>query len=402
MNISQYKNYLTSHGQTLGQVKKNQSDVLMNSTFTQDPNYKRVYILTKDGWKWEDAKYQTHSTPSISKDPVDYYLQFRPKVHYPIGSYVIVPDDTSSEVNLTEEELINPFSQPTKNRTQWWIIVGRDEANAFVRYMILKCDWELRWIYGGKLMTCWACSKSASSYTSGVWVDNISATLDDLTSFWLNDTKYVYGDKIETLGMCDTRTIMHGQRFFMSNNDLDPKIYEVTKIKDINPQGIIKLSIKQDELNEKRDNVELRVCDYYTDEGDIQIDKPIVEAPDDTKSSTILWMAVNDDDELEETIDSTLKTLQIGQTSYFMAKFYNGDDEVKIDGQWRIELSDVSNISEEDISYYVGLIKITKFDSSTIAIKPAKASSLKGMKFILSVEDIDGEYSSAIEVEVSA
>ena len=41
--------------------------------------------------------------------------------------------------------------------------------------------------------------------------------------------------------MYDTRTIMHKQRFFMSNNDLDPNIYEVTKIKDITPQGIIKL-----------------------------------------------------------------------------------------------------------------------------------------------------------------
>lgn len=166
MNINQYKNYLSSHGKTLGQIKKNQSDILMNSTFDQDPNYKRVYILTKDGWKWEDAKYQTHSAQSISKDPVDYYLQFRPKIHYPIGSYVIVPDDTSADTNLTDEELINPFKQPTKNRNQWWIIVGRDEANAFVRYMILKCDWELRWIYKGQLMTSWACSKSASSYTS--------------------------------------------------------------------------------------------------------------------------------------------------------------------------------------------------------------------------------------------
>lgn len=400
MDINQYKNYLSSHGKTMGQVKRNQSDVLMNSTFTIDPAYKKVYILTKDGWKWEDAKYQTHSTQSISKDPVDYYLQFRPKTHYPIGSYVIVPDDTSPEVNLTEEELVNPFSQPIKNRTQWWIIVGRDESNAFVRYMILKCDWEFRWIYKGKLMTCWACSKNANSYTSGKWVDDISSSLDDLTQSWLPDTYHTYGDKLQELGMYDTRTIMHGQRFFMSNNDLDPKIYEVTKIKDINPQGIIKLAIKQDELNEKRDNIELRVCDYYTDEGDIQIDKPIVEVPDNTKSSTITWMIVNDDGELEENIDPTLEVLQTGQTSYFAAKFYDGADEVEVDGQWRIELANTDGLSEEDISYYVGLMKLTKFDTSTIAIKPAKASSLKGMEFVLTVSDIDGQYESSIDVKV--
>ena len=166
MNVSEYKKYLSSHGNSLGNIKRNQSDILMNSTFTRDPAYKKVFILTKDGWKWEDAKYQEHSVQSISKDAVDYYLQFRPKVHYPVGSYVIVPDDTSPDVNLTSEELLKPFLQPTKNRTQWWIIVGRDEAPDYVRYMILKCDWEFRWIYKGKLMTCWACSKSANSYTS--------------------------------------------------------------------------------------------------------------------------------------------------------------------------------------------------------------------------------------------
>jgi hypothetical protein len=171
MNVTSYKNYLSSRGNNLSQVKRIQSDQIMNSTFTADPTYKKVYILTKDGWKWEDTKYQFHSAPSVSKDAVDYYLQFRPKVHYPVGSYVIVPDDTDFDINLTESEIRDPFSQPTSNRTQWWMIVGRDESNAYVRYMILKCDWDFRWIYKGKLMSCWACSKSANSYTSGVWRD---------------------------------------------------------------------------------------------------------------------------------------------------------------------------------------------------------------------------------------
>lgn len=403
MNISQYKNYLSSHGQTMGQVKRNQSDVLMNSTFTYDPAYKKVYILTKDGWQWEDAKYQIHSAQSILKDPVDYYLQFRPKTHYSIGSYVIVPDDTSPDVNLTTEELGNPFLQPTQNRTQWWIIVGRDEAKDYVRYMILKCDWEFRWIYKEQLMTCWACSRNANSYTSGVWRDDLSSSLDDLTQAWLPDLRYTYGDKLESLGMYDTRTIMHGQRFFLSNNDLDPKIYEVTKIKDINPQGIIKLSIKQDEFNAKRDNLELRVCDYYTDDGDIQIVTPIIEEQASTSldHSEILWMMPNENGELEENTDPTLEILNVGQTSYFEARFYRGSSLVEVDGQWRIRLADTVGLSDEDISYYEGLMKLNKFDSSTVSLKPGKASSLKGLKFILSVESVNGQYMSSIEVEVS-
>ena len=392
MNITSYKNYLSSRGNTLGQVKRTQSDVIMNNTFTLDPTYKKVYILTKDGWKWEDAKYQFHSAPSISKDAVDYYLQFRPKTHYPVGSYVIVPDDTSPDINLTKEELDSPFTQPIENRSQWWIIVGRDEANAYVRYMILKCDWDFRWVYKGKLMTCWACSKNANSYTAGKWVDEYTASLDDLTQSWLPDLHYVYGDKLTEFGMCDTRTIMHGQRFFMSNNDLDPKIYEVTKIKDINPQGIIKLSIEQDELNEKRDNVELRVCDYYTDEGDILVYIPIVETPDSEKTSSISWLTTDENGEL---VDGVKTDLELGNTYYFGVTFSSDS----IDPQWVIELD--GDYSDDDMDYYVGLMKLTKFDTTTLALKPAKASSLKGKKFILSVSDVGGNYKSSVEVEVA-
>jgi len=395
MNISSYKNYLSSRGNTLGQVKRTQSDVIMNNTFTLDPTYKKVYILTKDGWKWEDAKYQFHSAPSISKDAVDYYLQFRPKVHYPVGSYVIVPDDTDFDINLSEEERLNPFSQPIENRKQWWIIVGRDEANAYVRYMILKCDWDFRWIYKGKLMSCWACSKNANSYTSGVWRDDISMSSDNLTSSFIPDTYHVYGDKLEELGLCDTRTIFYLQRFFMSNNDLEPKIYQVTKVTDINPQGIIKLSIKQDELNEKRDNIELRICDYYTDEGDIRVDIPIIDSPSTEKLSIISWFTTNDDGELIDGVETELK---IGTVYYFGVEFSDDD----IDPQWKIELIDENNeFTDEDKEYYAGLMKLTKFDTSTLALKPAKASSLKGKKFTLSVSDSNGEYYDSIIVEVA-
>ena len=392
MNINSYKNYLSTRGNTLGQVKRTQSDVIMNNTFTLDPTYKKVYILTKEGWKWEDVKYQFHSAPSISKDAVDYYLQFRPKVHYPVGSYVIVPDDTSPDINLEGSEIDDPFMQPIYNRTQWWIIVGRDEANAYVRYMILKCDWDFRWIYKGKIMSCWACSKNANSYTSGIWRDEYSMSSDNLTSAFIPDTYHVYGEKLKELGLCDTRTIMYEQRFFMSNNDLEPKIYQVTKITDINPQGIIKLSIKQDELNEKRDNIKLHICDYYTGEGDIIINEPVNEMPDTTKTSEIKWMTVNVNGELEQGVETEL---EIGKTYYYEVEF----SDTGVDPQWRITPTDTS-LTDEEKEYYIGLMKLTKFDASTLAVKPAKASSLKGTKFILSVSDSVGEYYSSIELEV--
>ena len=45
-------------------------------------------------------------------------------------------------------------------------------------------------------------------------------------------------------------------------------------------------------------------------------------------------------------------------------------------------------------------MKMTKLNSSILALKPAKASSLKGKMFNLSVSDSVGEYHSSIEVGV--
>lgn len=171
MDLSQYKSYLERHGRNLAEIKKNQSDVIMNRTFTRDPNYKRVYILTREGWKFEDVKYQVHTTPSILNDAVDYMVQFRPHIHYPIGSYIIIPDDASFDVNLTEEEIDNPWLQPVEQRTQWWIIVGRDDSRSYVRYNVLKANYEFKWIWKGQIMRSFGCVRNANSYTSGRWLD---------------------------------------------------------------------------------------------------------------------------------------------------------------------------------------------------------------------------------------
>jgi len=166
INYNVYKNHLTTYGGNLAQIRRNQSDMVLNNTFTDDPTYKRVYVLTKDGWKWEDAKYQFHFAQSIAKDDVDYYLQFRPKVHYPIGSYILIPNDTGPDLDLTEEELKNPFLQPPENRRLWWMIVDRDNQNAYVRYNVLHCNWNFQWIYNGQINSCYGTIRAANSYTS--------------------------------------------------------------------------------------------------------------------------------------------------------------------------------------------------------------------------------------------
>ena len=221
--------------------------------------------------------------------------------------------------------------------------------------------------------------------------------MDNQTAAWIPDTYYTYGDTLESFGLDDTRTIMHEQRFLLSNNILDPKIYQVTKVVDLTPQGIIKLSIKQDEFNAKRDNLEFGICDYYANNGEVKIDIPEDVVSDESHVSRIVKMEVNSDGELDVSTDES-NLLELGKSYYYNVEFSSSS----IDPQWKVSLSDDNNeYSDEEKIYYERLIKINQFDKLTISIKPGKATSLKGKKFILSVSDYNGDYYSSIDLEVA-
>lgn len=395
ITMSDYASRLRSNGRNLSEVRKNQADQIMNITFTGDIGYKKVFILDPDeGWHYTDAKYIKHSNVSMAKDQVDHYLQFRPKEHHPVGTYVFIPDDTSFDLeNLNEEDPLNG------DVSNLWMIVGRTDDNQFVRYMVLKINWKFRWVFGHgdrkKVYSCWGCHRSANSYTSGWWNDFFTTGLDSLTAFWLPDTYYIFGDDgLQKYGLDDTRLITHQQRTMITHNKIHPACYIVSKIRDIEPSGIIKLSLKLDELDPSRDNVDLLLCDYYNDTGDIVVDKPTVD-PDPEKTSTISYMVVNADGELEESSEFPA-TLDIGKTYYYRSSFSNDN----VDGQWRVLL--VGNYTEEERIAIERLMVLRVIDSNTVSLRPAKSKKLPGLQFKLNVCDINGDYSSSVDVEVTA
>ena len=387
MDLETYRNHLKRRGRNLAEVKKNQSDVIMDRTFKYDQNYKRAYILTRDGWKWEDIKFNLHTSPSILKDAVDWHVQFRPKVHYPIGTYIIIPPDDDFDINLTPEELENPWLQPVENRTQWWFIVGRDDATQFVQYSVLKCNYEFKWIYKNQIMKCFGSVRNANSYTSGRWRNEYGTYLDNLDSAWLPDVIHAYGENYRSLGLMNNHTLTYDVRLMVTNSAYEPLCYQISKIAQMTPQGVIKLTFKQDDFNEKRDSVKHGVCDYYNNEGHEKIE--IVPITEETKfTSSISWMTLN---EYGELVQGEETQLQRGKPQYFSVSFYNDGEETVVEPEWRISGDD---------DYSVGLMTITKFDNETIVIRPAKASSLFGKTFTLSVTDIEGNYYSSISLEV--
>lgn len=413
-----YKSMLTSRGRNLSQARRNQSDMIMNATFTGDTGYKRVYILDPErGWHYEDAKYSKHATVSILKDAVDYYLQFRPKVHYPIGVYVFIPDDTSDDIGFKEFEPIDPFQDERFDLNKLWMIVNKNDDTQFVRYNVLKCNWDFRWIckVHGKmeLMHVYSASRNANSYTSGIWNNEVSTQLDNVTNGWVPDTHYLYGSEgLKRFNLCDTRYMNYGQRFVMSHNKVNPKVYAISKVVDLNPMGVINLTLKQDEWDEKRDNKELLICNYYDDTGETQIVIPEAEPQDTTLTSYIYTAHINEDGELEldlvdqETRDTDYNKLEINGTYYFVAEYYTGTVggeqviEPERKSEWKLNLKDTDGLTDAEIKHLDNMMVMETIDDNIISIHPKRAKTLIGHTFTLTVTDMTGESRSTMDVEV--
>ena len=397
-----YKTMLNVKGKNLSQVRQYNSAMVMNATFTGDIGYKRVYILDKEeGWKYEDAKYSKHATPSILKDAVDYYLQFRPRVHYPVGTYVFIPNDMDYNIGFEEEDPVDPFKDENFDVNKLWLIVGKNDANEFIRYNIIKCNWNFRWIARvngeNKILNVWGAVRNANSYTSGVWAADYTTALDNITNAWIPDIFLLYEDKLSDYDLCDTRYLRHDHRFMLTHNKLDPKVYAITKVQDLVPQGIIKLTLKQDELNNVRDNVDLMLCDYYNSFGEVVTKQ---ESHIDDTARSFLWSAIVDENGVLQRNQEQDNILHIAVISYFNVEFFLKGKLQDLNAEWRINYNGISELSEDEIKHLCDLMVMRQIDKSTISIKPAKTNKLIGEKFILSVQDSNGDYASSIELEV--
>lgn len=389
IELSDYRDMLTLKGQYLGHIRKEQADMVENATFTGDIAFRRVFILDPQrGWHYEDAKFSKHAAVSLSKDSVDSYLQFRPKVHYPIGTYVFIPQEPSYELEINYDD---PLCAEAKNL---WLIIERTDARQFTRYLVIKCDWIYKWIteFGGtrRVAWCWGCAQAANSYTSGVWNDYYLTGLDNLSSAYLPNTFYTYGeDGIKAFHLQDTRSVKIQLRFMITTNRIDPKCFMVTKIGEMNPKGILKLSIKADDYDSMRDNVDLMVCDYYTASGDTQV---VLDGNSKTPqhTSVITYQELDADGYLAGA--DMVSQVNIATAYYFKA---TTDDGTAPNFVWRIKVDGCA-----DGDALQKLVYLTRVAGDTTMLKIAKSNKLNGKTIILSASDANGDYTSSIGLEV--
>lgn len=156
----------------------------------------------------------------------------------------------------------------------------------------------------------------------------------------------------------------------------------------MNPQGVLILSLKQDEFDPKRDSIPLLLCDYFGDTGNVIIED---DRPSPSGTGEIKRMIINNDGELEPSNDTS--ALHIGETYYFSTELNNP--------QWVLMLMNADDLSDSERIAIERLVRMTNVTDNTITLKPGKSMKLYGKRFALNVRDNDGNNMAYIELEVA-
>ena len=270
------KRYPSGFAGTLGQQIKEMSNMVFDETFSNNTTYRKGMIYDKNMNELEEMEFKFIKTKTftVDKDLVEYWVQFKAGINpeimfdksedqrHRMGYYIDVWDDNSKEIKK-------------------WLIVSKDQSE-FDRYLVLECNWLFEWLDHDRVYhKCLGCLRNQNSYNSGIWASDFSTQVEDQMKFIVpaND---------------ETKTIDYNIRFMLSDNDLIPKTYEISKVLDTFPIGTIQCTLAQTLYNKHTDfcgrdfsyfgdNNIHRVCDFT--QSIIQPDKDVStgEVPQFTK-----------------------------------------------------------------------------------------------------------------------
>lgn len=229
--IDMYKVRLNAQkGKTIAQQKRDNSEMVVLHTWYNDPEVVHMYLYKhKEGTYGadyeligeEDAKYIHKEVQEFGSQSTAYYVQFKPRVSYPIGTYMRIPDENGD--------------------LQWWIIVNKSKDLQFNYYDILQCNFTVKWIYNNKIYQCLSVVRSVNSYSSGI---KSKASLMYLTD---NRCKMIMPtDEVSQCLSYDIRVVISSDRSV-------PFVWKTTKIEELTPTGISQFTLSQDKYDEHTD-----------------------------------------------------------------------------------------------------------------------------------------------------
>lgn len=246
--LDKYRLRMAAIGSYEGDVRRRNSQNIMDASWMRDPATKPVYVKwVNSGLPVVDdddipvyAKFNVKSYHNITGDEIAYLLQFRLEdiKHNPnikVGSYV---------------QILNEMDEP-----EWWLITHFDDRTQFRQYSILKCLWIYKWVShkDGKrvIHQCLGAPRKQNSYNSGEWLDY---------TFQIVENQHVAMMPSND----DANTIGYETKFLISNEGRYPPLaWNVSKVQPSMNGAITNFTMTQEQFNPAKDNAELMIADYW-------------------------------------------------------------------------------------------------------------------------------------------
>lgn len=214
--FDEYKKRLLLYGRNAHEALMTSNEEIMEYAFADMTTYKRVKV----NGTYYDARFLEDRKDTVESAAGNHRIQFRKGVHFPVGTYIEIPN---------EEEVYEK-----------WLLVSDVDAVQFPKNCILKCNYNLKWIYNNRLIEYPVALRTKNSYTDGVKQAEEFNTLDNQAAFWIPFNE-------------DTQEITYDMRFLISNNPKHPKAFKVTKVDDVLRPGLVMVFLLQDQLQDGDD-----------------------------------------------------------------------------------------------------------------------------------------------------
>lgn len=263
---------------TIGQIYKEQSDEMMERTWYNDEQSKLCYIYD---WKHDDSPnmnigmtYEnTTKTPIdakilvskyglIDKDSPTLQCQFKPsqKEYFTKDDELFYMEEYRQKYHLDDIFVGMYLDVPDKKKVYHrHLICMKDVEQNFQKYFLLPCDYFLQWIQTKAnkryKRSMWCVLKSQSSYNSGIWVDNVTASQQNQELLFIptneiSDTIYYVSEDNNN----NQRLIVDIPNYSIEN--WTPNTWVVSKVERVNVRGRTKLTLYQKPFNSNTDYIE--------------------------------------------------------------------------------------------------------------------------------------------------
>ena len=325
-----------------------------------------------------ELKYILSSYRTLSKDEVDSRIMFKPSYRCNVPYYKKLfeePTDSTFPVGMYLD------LQDEAGSWNRWLVVSTASINNhdFPTWSILPCGHKFQWVFDGKKCEMWGVERSQSSYTSGVWVDRIFETPDNITKCILP-----YNDI--------TKNIFYDQRFIISVDLLQPLAWRVSKVEPFASRGNILYTLKQDMVDPHHDYIERDEdgkiigmwCDYWK-ESNLPSDNPPTPDPSDYGNYAVLTYAGA---EPHIKVNGSYKAVTV--------TYYNSNELLndQTPGEWSYWIDDT------DASGLVKVISQQQLSSNTIKIKFLGDESYLGK--VLTVKNVRGKIVAELQLQIVA